>query len=78
MDSGVCAAGLITMAQPAAMAGPILRVPMARGKFQGVTKTHTPTGWRRVIRRLDPSGAMEWRPSIRTASSANQRKNSAA
>ena len=33
---GVCAAGLITTVQPAASAGPILRVPMASGKFHGV------------------------------------------
>jgi len=29
---------------PAAMAGPILRVPMARGKFQGVMSRQGPTG----------------------------------
>ena len=36
IDSGVCCAGLMTIVQPAAMAGPILRVPIAIGKFQGV------------------------------------------
>ena len=36
IDSGVCWAGLITIVQPAAMAGPILRVPIAIGKFHGV------------------------------------------
>ncbi len=56
-DRGVCLAGLITMVQPAATAGPILRVPMARGKFQGVTSTQVPTGWRRVSSRAEPSGA---------------------
>ena len=33
--SGVCCAGLTTIVQPAATAGPILRVPMASGKFHG-------------------------------------------
>ena len=36
IDSGVCWAGLITIVQPAAIAGPILRVPIAAGKFHGV------------------------------------------
>ncbi len=36
MLSGVCCAGLMTIVQPEAIAGPILRVPIAAGKFQGV------------------------------------------
>ena len=36
MLSGVCCAGLMTIVQPAATAGPILRVPIAIGKFHGV------------------------------------------
>ena len=36
IDSGVCWAGLMTIVQPAATAGPILRVPIAAGKFHGV------------------------------------------
>ena len=36
IESGVCCAGLITIVQPAAIAGPILRVPIAIGKFHGV------------------------------------------
>jgi len=32
------------MVQPAARAGPALRVIMAQGKFQGVMAAHTPTG----------------------------------
>ena len=35
--NGVCWAGFTTIVQPAAMAGPILRVPIASGKFHGVT-----------------------------------------
>ena len=37
-------AGLITMGQPAARAGPALRVIIAAGKFQGVMAAHTPMG----------------------------------
>ena len=54
IDSGVCLAGLTTIVQPAAMAGPILRVPMASGKFHGVMKTHGPTGCLRVSTRPLP------------------------
>ena len=59
------------------MAGPILRVPIAIGKFHGVTNRHGPTGRFAVSSRLLPSGADIQRPWIRTASSENQRKNSA-
>ena len=44
IDSGVSLAGLTTIVQPAAIAGPILRVPIASGKFHGVMNTHGPTG----------------------------------
>ena len=76
--SGVSLAGLSTTVQPAARAGPILRVAMAAGKFHGVTRTLTPTGCRTTRMRLAPDGAVVTEPSMRTASSANQRKNSAA
>ena len=78
IDSGVCAAGLTTIAHPAATAGPILRVPIAIGKFHGVISSETPTGCFCTRKRLAPLGATAYPPSIRTASSANQRKNSAA
>ena len=42
-DSGVSEAGLMTTGQPAARAGPALRVIIAFGKFQGVTMPTTPT-----------------------------------
>ena len=42
--NGVSSAGLKTMVQPAAIAGPILRVPIANGKFHGVIRMHGPTG----------------------------------
>ena len=64
------------MVQPAAIAGPILRVPIASGKFHGVTKKHGPTGFLRVSSREPPAGACIHRPWMRTASSENQRKNS--
>ena len=44
IDSGVCWAGLTTIVHPAAIAGPILRVPIASGKFHGVISRHGPTG----------------------------------
>ncbi len=78
IDSGVTCAGFTTIVQPAAMAGPTLRVPIAIGKFHGVISRHGPTGWRMVRRRLPPAGFGANRPSMRTASSANHRRNSAA
>src|ERR1019366_140981 len=76
--SGVSEAGLSTTVQPAASAGPILRVAIAAGKFHGVTSTETPTGCRMTRILFAPDGACISTPSIRTASSAYQRKNSAA
>ena len=79
IDSGVSEAGLTTIVQPAATAGPILRVPMASGKFHGVIINGVgPTGRFIVISRVAPSGEVDHRPAIRTASSLNHRKNSAA
>ena len=77
MDRGVCLAGLTTMVQPAARAGPILRVPIASGKFQGVIINVGPTGCFIVSNLVAPFGAVDQRPLIRTASSENHRKNSA-
>jgi hypothetical protein len=56
---GVWAAGLITIEHPAASAGPILRVPMASGKFHGVIAYVGPTGCLMVISRVPPDGATE-------------------
>ena len=58
IDSGVWAAGLITLVQPAAIAGPSLRVPIAIGKFQGVISRHGPTGCRATRKREPPAGAV--------------------
>ena len=78
IESGVCFAGLTTIVQPAATAGAIFRVPIAIGKFHGVMKRHGPTGWRMVSTRPAPASLREKRPSIRTASSAYQRRKFAA
>ena len=43
-EKGVCSAGRTTKPQPAARAGPHLRVIMADGKFQGVMAATTPIG----------------------------------
>ena len=54
IERGVCWAGLTTIVQPAAIAGASLRAPIAIGKFQGVTNTQGPTGWRIVRMRPLP------------------------
>lgn len=59
MDSGVWCAGLMTLVQPAAIAGPILRVPMAMGKFHGVISRQGPTGCF-VTRNLAPPAGAVW------------------
>ena len=74
---GVRPAGLNTLVQPAAIAGPILRVAMASGKFQGVTRMQGPTGSCVTMSRVLPSGERRASPRMRQASSENQRKNSA-
>jgi hypothetical protein len=43
-ENGVCSAGLSTTVQPAARAGPALRVIIALGKFHGVIIADTPIG----------------------------------
>ncbi len=45
------------MVQPAASAGPILRVPIASGKFHGVIAKHGPTGCFDTRMRPLPAGA---------------------
>jgi len=43
-ENGVAVAGFSTIVQPAASAGPALRVIIAAGKFHGVIAAQTPTG----------------------------------
>ena len=76
--SGVSDAGLRMVVQPAAIAGPSLRVAMAAGKFHGVTRSDT---HHRLVDRDDPlvaCGAVIKAPSLRTASPEYHLKNSAA
>ena len=54
IDRGVCLAGFMTIVHPAATAGPILRVPIAIGKFHGVIIRAGPTGCLRVRTRPLP------------------------
>ena len=62
MDSGVCLAGLTTIVHPAATAGPILRVPIASGKFHGVMSRQGPTGWLIVSSRHAAGGLVRPAP----------------
>ena len=58
-EKGVAEAGRATTVQPAAKAGPALRVIMAFGKFQGVMLATTPTGSLvTTIRRSDNGAGM--------------------
>ena len=59
MVSGVSEAGLSTTGQPAASAGPILRVAMAAGKFHGVTSTAIPAGLWCTMMRAPEAGARD-------------------
>src|SRR5207247_10498691 len=65
--SGVSLAGLSTIVQPAASAGPILRVAMAAGKLRGVPSTLPPTGCRSTRMRLAPEGSATPGPAPRQA-----------
>ena len=72
-------AGLTTIVQPAAMAGPILRVPMASGKFHGVIISAGPTGCFIVSSRVAPlgtstSGRRCARPPRRTSGRTRRRR----
>ena len=51
-ENGVCDAGLTTTVQPAASAGPALRVIIAIGKFHGVMQPTTPIGCLMTTMRL--------------------------
>ena len=51
-ENGVWVAGFSTRLQPAASAGPALRVIIAEGKFHGVMAATTPIGWRKTMMRL--------------------------
>src|ERR1700739_1436927 len=55
-ENGVAVAGFNTIVQPAAKAGPALRVIIAAGKFHGVIAAHTPIGSLVTTMRLSEAG----------------------
>ena len=76
--NGVKDAGLTNMAQPTAKAGAALRVIMAAGKFHGVMAAATPIGCLMTSSFWLAFTLVSMSPSIRRASSANQRTKAAA
>ncbi len=76
-EYGVSDAGLQTTTQPAAKAGPHLRVIMALGKFHGVMAPTTPTGSLVTTMRRPGSGCGMTSPYTRLPSSANHSMNEA-
>ena len=77
-ENGVDSAGLTTMGQPAASAGPTLRVIIAAGKFHGVIAAQTPIGSLTTTIRLSAAGVGSVSPATRLPSSANHSMNEAA
>ena len=76
-ENGVASAGFKTIGQPAARAGPTLRVIMAAGKFHGVMAAHTPIGSLVMTRRRSGHGDCRVSPATRLPSSANHSMNEA-
>jgi hypothetical protein len=66
------------MVQPAASAGPTLRVIIAAGKFHGVIAAQTPMGCLSTTMRWPPRCGCSTSPSTRLASSANHSMKEAA
>src|SRR5207237_10523984 len=77
-ENGVCDAGFNTTVQPAAMAGPALRVIIASGKFHGVMQATTPIGSFVTTMRLSAWWPGIVSPYTRFASSPNHSRNEAA
>src|SRR4051812_25912460 len=77
-ENGVASAGFTTMVQPAASAGPTLRVIIAAGKFHGVIAAHTPTGSFTTTMRLSLAAVGIVSPYTRLPSSPNHSRNDAA
>ncbi|SAL70451.1 hypothetical protein AWB65_06919 [Caballeronia humi] len=77
-ENGVASAGFTTIGQPAASAGPTLRVIIAAGKFHGVIAAHTPIGSFVTTMRLSAAGEASVSPATRFPSSANHSMNDAA
>ncbi len=76
-DQGVSSDGFITMEQPAARAGPILRAGSRAGKFQGVKAATGPSGCGRDSCRVPRTREGITRPFMRRASPAYQSRASA-
>jgi hypothetical protein len=74
---GVDSAGLSTIGQPAASAGPALRVIIAIGKFHGVMAAHTPIGSLVTSSRRSGQGDASVSPATRLACSPNHSMNDA-
>src|SRR5699024_2348280 len=77
-DKGVSGEGFKTAVQPAAKAGPSLRVIMELGKFHGVIAPTTPTGFGITSMRFDLTEDGIHSPYPLLASSAYQSKKLAA
>src|SRR5450830_218325 len=77
-EKGVASAGFNTIGQPAASAGPALRVIIAAGKFHGVIAAQTPIGSLVTTIRLVGDGDGIVSPYVRFASSPNHSMNEAA
>ncbi len=77
-ENGVASAGFTTIGQPAASAGPTLRVIIAAGKFHGVIAAHTPIASFVTTMRLSLAGVGIVSPYTRLPSSANHSRNDAA
>src|SRR5439155_21180789 len=77
-ENGVCEAGFNTTVQPAAIAGPALRVIMASGKFHGVMHATTPIGSLVTTMRLSGWCGGIVSPYTRLASSPNHSRKDAA
>ena len=69
-DAGVSVAGLMTIVLPAISAAMDFHAGIAIGKFQGVTKAQTPTGWRMHIANLFGSSEGVVKPKSRRPSPA--------
>ena len=69
-DAGVSLAGLITMVFPAMSAAIDFHAGIAIGKFHGVTRAQTPSGWRMHIANLFGSSEGVVKPKSRRPSPA--------
>ena len=77
-DAGVSLAGLIAMVLPAIKAAIDFQAGMAIGKFQGVTRAHTPSGCRMHIANLFGSSEGVVKPKSRRPSPAARKAMSIA